>query len=226
MMSNGIGPFRGLRALPRQLAFTCVTPGCDTTLLVKVQSTVNRRVAVKRVILSKPSTEYTLTWSQKVTPSGRVYSQQQASARRTSDSGSIGSQATWPTPRTSDEKNGRGKTGNRSPEAAAKAGWTLPEITRATWPTPTTPNGGRSPKDGAMTTTGKTPDGKKRQVDINWIAQQTAHFGPTQSGSPEQTEKRGALNPEFPCWLMGFPPEWDACAPTEMPSSRKSRRKS
>ncbi len=64
MMSNGIGPFRGLRALPRQLAFTCVTPGCDTTLLVKVQSTVNRRVAVKRVILSKPSTEYTLTPSQ------------------------------------------------------------------------------------------------------------------------------------------------------------------
>ena len=34
---NGIGPFRGLRATPRQLAFTCVTPGCDTTLVVKVQ---------------------------------------------------------------------------------------------------------------------------------------------------------------------------------------------
>ncbi len=59
--SNGIGPFRGLRAIPRQLAFTCVTPGCDTTLAVKVQSTVNRRVAVKRVVLSKDSGEYTLT---------------------------------------------------------------------------------------------------------------------------------------------------------------------
>jgi len=58
---NGIGPFRGLRATPRQLAFTCVTPGCDTTLVVKVQSTVNRRVAIKRVVLSKASPEYTLT---------------------------------------------------------------------------------------------------------------------------------------------------------------------
>jgi hypothetical protein len=59
---NGIGPFRGLRAIPRQLAFTCVVPGCDTTLVVKVQSTVNRRVAIKRVTLSKENnTEYTLT---------------------------------------------------------------------------------------------------------------------------------------------------------------------
>lgn len=58
---NGIGPFRGLRATPRQLAFTCVVPGCDTTLLVKVQSTVNRRVAIKRVVLSKDSPEYVLT---------------------------------------------------------------------------------------------------------------------------------------------------------------------
>lgn len=64
-MGNGVGPFRGLRALPRQLAFTCVVPGCDTILVVKVQSTVNRRVAVKRVVLSKESnTEYTLTPSQ------------------------------------------------------------------------------------------------------------------------------------------------------------------
>lgn len=33
------------------------------------------------------------------------------------------------------------------------------------WPTPTVPNGGRSPK-GGMSPTGMTPDGKKRQVDL------------------------------------------------------------
>lgn len=45
------------------------------------------------------------------------------------------------------------------------------------------------------------------------------------AGSSGTTERRGALNPAFVCWLMGFPPEWDACAPTAMPSSRKSRPK-
>ncbi len=60
-----VGPvvpaFRGLLATPRQLAFTCVVPGCDTTLTVKVTSNVNRRIAIKRIVLSKPNAEYTLT---------------------------------------------------------------------------------------------------------------------------------------------------------------------
>ena len=57
----GIPAFRGLLATPRQLAFTCVVPGCDTTLKVKVTSNVNRRVAIKRIVLSTPASEYTLS---------------------------------------------------------------------------------------------------------------------------------------------------------------------
>lgn len=53
--------FRGLLATPRQLAYTCVVPGCDTTLTVKVTSNVNRRVAIKRIVLSKPNDEYTIS---------------------------------------------------------------------------------------------------------------------------------------------------------------------
>jgi hypothetical protein len=62
-----------------------------------------------------------------------------------------------------------------------------------------------------------------KQVMLSMLAQGS---GQTPSGSPALTANRGALNPAFPCWLMGYPTEWDACAPTATPSSRKSQRKS
>jgi hypothetical protein len=45
------------------------------------------------------------------------------------------------------------------------------------------------------------------------------------SSLPGLTVKTGALHPEFPCWLMGFPKEWDAYAPMATPSSPNSRPK-
>jgi len=55
---------------------------------------------------------------------------------------------------------------------------------------------------------------------------QTEAGGPTTNGSPATTAKRGAPNPAFPCWLMGFPAEWVSGAWRAMQSRPSSRRKS
>ena len=56
------------------------------------------------------------------------------------------------------------------------------------------------------------------------LANQVVHSGPTKTGFPAETEKRGQLNPAHSRWLMGFPAEWDDCVPTVTRSSRKSPR--
>jgi hypothetical protein len=221
------------------------------------------------------SMEFALIWKEKTTPAGESIFQLSRSMRHTSGNGSTGSPATWPTPRSSDEKNGNGKTGNRTPEAAHKAGWTLSELTRATWPTPTKADGDGGHGMGQASATGKRPNGTKITVSLpgvvkivgiwptpmvsdvkhvsetpeTWAARNAAEkaknpklgglhkqlgvtaketaasSGQMLSGSPVQTGNYGGLNPAFPCWLMGFPDEWESCAPTVTPSSRKSRRK-
>lgn len=70
-----------------------------------------------------------------------------------------------------------------------------------------------------------TPEWKtRRNAHGKGLEEQT--FGTAPSGASAPTEKPGALNPEFVCWLMGYPTAWDACAATATPSSRKSRRRS
>ena len=74
---------------------------------------------------------------------------------------------------------------------------------------------------------GRLPGGRMRNNKISTdtldvAAQLTS--GQTAIGSPAATENHGQLNPAHSRWLMGLPPEWDACAPTATPSSRKSRK--
>lgn len=75
------------------------------------------------------------------------------------------------------------------------------------------------------------PSGHKVQKRLQDIAAITGPArltvdGQILTGSSAEMESGGQLSPEHPRWLMGYPVEWDACAPTETPSMLKRLRNS
>lgn len=79
-----------------------------------------------------------------------------------------------------------------------------------------------SPRSNASTGAGEHGDGGPN------IQTQAARFqtGAGPSSNAEPTASRGQLNPDFVCWLMGYPAGWLNYADLETPLSRKSPRKS
>lgn len=99
---------------------------------------------------------------------------------------------------------------------------------RSEWPTPRAVDGEKNSRtaEGAMR---EMERGKLSDVPgvatLCGPARLTA-TGEMLIGSTAATPSGGQLNPALPRWLMGLPPEWDDCAVTAMPSSRKQRQRS
>lgn len=139
--------------------------------------------------------------------------------------------AGWPTTRQADgEKNVRTLEGAlREVERKGSPQDLCQAAQIAGWPTPTARD--HFPAHAEAYIAAKKAQGHG-MANLNDLAQQAATNQPARltvagimlTGSAAGMGSGGQLNPAHSRWLMGLPPEWDACAPTETPSMLKRRK--
>jgi hypothetical protein len=131
--------------------------------------------------------------------------------------------AGWPTPMAgTPAQNGNNAAGNNDSSRRTVA-------LLSGWATPAAQEPGGSPEQflarKAKHSCGQSVTALSMQVQLIEAARYT-DSGELLTGSAAAMASGGQLNPAHSRWLMGYPPEWDDCAVTAMPSSRRSRRNS
>jgi len=174
--------------------------GESSSASVRLQEFLGNRLAARLGKYGSP--ECDLSWKNQDMPWGAPIFVARASQRLTLELGTF----LWPTPQARDHfpahkpeyiagKREQGHGMSNLPDCVA--------MLLCLWPTPT-----------AITNSGGAA---------------LCKWGGTRSrellrGAVGSTVLNGALNPSFPLWLMGYPDEWENCAPREMPSSRSLQR--